>query len=231
VNTIDNNKKYSIQKKIEAKEKKVTRSIEKHKVYLEWLKTRALQKSKDKLSSKYQRKHRSFEIKKQAELKSYEYTLWEKEIPKKYAKKPKGIDRYKKHAITEFQLYIRLSKSDEDWYCVMIDDPNIIRKYNWCDAGHIRPKYNYPHMIFYENNVRPQSKRDNKKQCDTVWYHLKEEVINRIWIDWWDNLERFANDKWLKTEAINRTLEYYIDQYEFYKYANDRLLEQKGFKR
>ena len=123
-------KKYDIDKLVQKKSDKVLKSIEKRKVYLDKLMYKALQKSKDKLSSKYQRKHRSFEIKKQAELKSYEYTLWEKAIPKKYVKKPKGIDRYKKHAITEFQLYIRLSKSNENGYCIMIDDPNIIRKYN-----------------------------------------------------------------------------------------------------
>ena len=97
------------------------------------------------------------------------------------------MSKLKKYTFTDFQWCIRFDAKDKNWYVIPIDKPNNKILWNSVDAWHCFPKHNYPHLIFYKDNVRPQTKFWNKMQLDWIWTYL-QEIKLRIWEEKFDIL-------------------------------------------
>ena len=144
----------------------------------------------------------------------------------KYKKKDKGVRRSKNRSFSEVQKHARLLKCDDNGDLITIDwQP---RRWNGCQGGHMYPKYNFPHMIFEIDNIRPQTARSNKKQLDTVNHELLEEVKIRIWQKKYDALIKRANNNTLKAKYRIKPAEYYDKKYRKYKKLNDKIMKEKN---
>lgn len=217
---LENNKEYRLNKSILLLEKKSAEKLKKRQLYLNKLRATALLKSQSSINNKFNKKIASF-VKKTTKESQKKIKNIEREIKGhkiiNYKVKPKGVKYWKKKAIDMFQLWIRLSKADSNWFVTLINGWEI-RRYNWCDAGHLFPKSKWPHLIFYSNNVRPQWKYDNKIQGDSIgwwWYIVKDLIGNNEY----KLLLATAENKELKFDTIKRqqNVKYWEDYYIEYK--------------
>lgn len=116
---------------------------------------------KKKLDRRYNKRLRTIEQKAKDKQRIEKAIKKGKPIEKK--DKTKTLSRYKNEAFSIFQLYIRISKSNNKGFVVLLDNKNTVY-YTECDAGHFYPKSNYPQLAFVVDNVFPISKYTNKAQ-------------------------------------------------------------------
>ena len=139
-----------------------------------------------------------------------------------------SFSNIKKKAQRRFQYFIRLRDTNDNWYwnCISTWER---RHYRGADWWHIRPKKNYPHLQFDEDNCHLQSKGQNYLQLDTV--ANEETMINvkeKIWSRKYNALRKRAKDDELKRKARARDRAYYRKMEAKYK-KKSLILEQKKY--
>lgn len=214
---LEQNDEYKKQKKIDKERIKRDLMIAKRSAKLEQERKDRLNKTDEKLQLDYERKITKY--KKQQE-KAYERNrrnILGKKPLKKNAIKIKWIKRYKEHAISDFQRCMRRSRADDNWIITAMDTMQR-RPWTSVDAGHIRAKSNFPHLIFNPLNVRPQTKMWNKLHWTWIDGNFKSNIEVLVGYDSMRELGRLANDKSLKTKAIReqQNIIYRVDKYEYW---------------
>lgn len=201
-NAIEINTEYKENKKIQKLKEKHLEKIEKHKVSQEQKMKLAREKKKADISASFDRKMKIWNNKQQKTLDRNMRKTQGKDPLKKNAKKIISVAWLKKRVFANFQYCFRYDEQDKNWYVIPIDKPHEKRLWNkWTDAWHFFPKYNFPHMIFNLDNLRPQTKHWNRMQLDGVWTY-KNEIIIRLWKVKFEQLEKLAYNKSLKQKAI-----------------------------
>jgi len=189
-------------------DKKVQKEIEKHQLSIEAKRTRALQKCKDDIMSKYEKQQARFNSRANRQLeKKIRQVIWRKPLKKKEPS-------MKQKAFREFQLLMRLVNADDDGHVTLVDTGQRVH-YTKCDAGHYYPKKNYPHLAFEGINCYPISKNTNKLQGDNVGIRWREQLLNRIGQEEMDKLDALANDQKAKSEVLDNN--YYRKMYDWFK--------------
>ena len=210
MDSIETNKKWILQKKIEKIEKDKQKKIEKHKVVLEQKKALALEKLQSDISLSYQKKLAKFQKQQQKQAKDKIKVLKWKTV----VKKDHSLARYKKMAEAEFQKYARLLRADLDGYVTCMDTGERRLWNKKVDGWHYYAKSTYPQLAFNIMNVYPITKYWNKKQGQSTWI---DRVIqpDALILSW---LKDIAENKLLKNQL--RDKEYYKNIYLEYKEIN-----------
>lgn len=196
------NIKYKQDLKIENEKKKRLDMIEKRKVSLETKRQEARSTEKSAIDVRFAKKmkaYRKMQLK-QLDKKTREIK-WEKPL-KKNEKKQMSMKKLKQSVFANFQWCIRFDAKDNYWYVSPIDKPMDRRMWNdRIDAWHVYPKHNYPHLVFYKDNVHCQTKMWNKMQLDWVGAYT-EELKKRLWSVRYKKLLTLSENKREKNLAI-----------------------------
>ena len=156
--------KYKNDKKIAKEIAKKERQLESRKLSFQKRQQELIENYKVGLSAKFERKLRSIELRKQRELVSF--------IRKSLGRKPlkqkmPSVAKIKNKAHSAVQKYAKLSKMDAEGYVTLMDTGERVKRNDpKVNAGHLYGKKNYPHLAFCLDNIRPISRRTNKKQGD-----------------------------------------------------------------
>lgn len=116
-----------------------------------------------KMFRRFKRREKNYDIQTKKLVKQAEAKLQGKKIAVTVKPTTQTLSAVKKEAFAIFQLYIRISKSNNKGFVVLLDNKNTVY-YTECDAGHFYPKSNYPQLAFTVDNVFPISKYTNKAQ-------------------------------------------------------------------
>jgi len=204
--------KYKNDKKIAKEIAKKEKQLESRKLSFQKRQQELIENYKVGLSAKFERKLRSIELRKQRELGSF--------IRKSLGRKPlkqkmPSMDKIKNKAHSAVQKYAKLSRADKDGYIITVDTMERLKRNDKSvQAGHHRPKKNYPHMAFVVDNIYPIKKWTNKRQADMIGYERKDNLMALIGADVYQLLENRANDKVLKNTL--RDHNYYQQMYDKY---------------
>lgn len=161
-------------------------------------KTEKLQEQyRKKAERKFQRRLKAYNLKQKAKVKGTKPVVKE------------SLSSIKKEAFSIFQLYIRISKSDEKGFVKLVDTGKKVY-YTECDAGHYYPKSNYPQLAFYSDNVRPISKYTNKAQGDNVGVRRESGIVQLLTDYDYKKLVEMACDS--EKKSMIRKKDYYTEQ-------------------
>ena len=214
--------KYKNDKKIAKEIAKKERQLESRKLSFQKRQQELIENYKVGLSAKFERKLRSIELRKQRELVSF--------IRKSLGRKPlkqkmPSVAKIKNKAHSAVQKYAKLSKMDAEGYVTLMDTGERVKRNDpKVNAGHLYGKKNYPHLAFCLDNIRPISRRTNKKQGDMYWYEWEKAVEAKIWSEAWLDLYMKAENK--QKKALVRDHNYYQGMYETYNAWNLEILHK-----
>ena len=107
--------------------------------------------------------------------------------------KPRTVWQIKQKAFWYFQKYCRLLRADRQWMVRLLDTGELVH-YTKAQWWHFYSKHNHPNLAFESINCRPISAMGNKLQWDQPWYYRKENLIERIWIEKFDDLEELSKE-------------------------------------
>ena len=158
---------------------------------------------------RFKRREKNYDIQTKKLIKQAEAKLQWKTIAVTVKPTTQTLSAVKKEAFAIFQLYIRISKSNNRGFVVLLDNKNTVY-YTECDAGHFFPKSNYPQLAFVVDNVFPISKYTNKAQWDNVGIRRKDSILQQLGEYRYNKLEALATDAAAKAQI--RKKEYYREQ-------------------
>jgi len=204
--------KYRSDKKLAKLIAKSEKDIEKHRTSLEQKRIERIQSAKDRANTIVEKKLLKYVRKKDRWL--------NEKIRKELGRKPlkqkmPSMDKIKNKAHSAVQKYAKLSRADKDGYIITVDTMEKLKRNDKSvQAGHHRPKKNYPHMAFVVDNIYPIKKWTNKRQADMIGYERKDNLMALIGENVYQLLENRANDKVLKNTL--RDHNYYQQMYDKY---------------
>lgn len=168
---------------------------EKNKIYYD---RRCERKLKQKLKKEEEWYKLALKLLKDPEFKKKEKKIWLKEM--------------KKLAFDKFQLYCRLLRCDKNQNLRLVDTLEYVH-YKKAQWWHYFSKFNYPHIAFEVINCRPITQTTNQIQWDQEWLYRKENLINIIWQEKFDELLKLANSE---QQKIIYDIEYYQQKFSYF---------------
>lgn len=191
--------------------------------YYENLKRRKIEEEKEKLERKMIRKLSSRLKNEHIQYRSAIKSLKSGNIEIK--KKPKNVTQIKEKAYWHFQKYCRLLRADRDGMVRLMDTWKLVH-YTKAQWWHYFSKHNHPNLWFEPINCRAISPIWNKLQWDQPWYYRKEELINRIWIEMFEQLEALSK----QNDIIIRDRKYWEEMEEVWNNNLQELIEERKSK-
>lgn len=214
--------KYKEDKRLAKLIAKSEKDIEKHRTSLEQKRLERIQSAKDRATTITEKKLLKYVRKKDRWL--------NEKIRKSLGRKPlkqkmPSVAKIKNKAHSAVQKYAKLSKMDAEGYVTLMDTGERVKRNDpKVNAGHLYGKKNYPHLAFCLDNIRPISRRTNKKQGDMYWYEWEKAVEAKIWSEAWLDLYMKAENK--QKKALVRDHNYYQGMYETYNAWNLEILHK-----
>lgn len=196
--------------------------------YYDHIEKNRLDKAKELIERKKQRttskRLKNEEIKYKSAIKSLK--TGEIEIKKK----PTTLAQARNKAYSRFQKRKRLNLADRHWMIYTMDTKKYVRRnQKGIVSWHYRSKHNHPNIWFESMNVRPISTQTNRMQWDQPWYYRKDNLINHIWQEKFDELEALSK----LTDNIIRDRKYWEDMESVRKEAfedckNERIVNGRA---
>mgnify|MGYP007049864496 CR=1 FL=1 len=221
MNSIEQNKKYKLEKKIEKLKKDYEKKLKKTQLSLEQKRQEHLQKMSSAINTKYDKKLARIKKKQQEQLEKKKREILGKKKLKKHTK-TKSKDKAK--ALKEIQKYSKLvrAKKTDKWIMVFVIDKQkrvpLDKKVNW---WHCYPQSNFAQLAFDIDNIRPITSRWNKQQLDNIWEwkkYLPKEIQEK--------LEKKSKNKWLKWSMRDKN--FYLQIIKTYKELNSKEEKRLG---
>lgn len=193
--------------------------------YYENLKRRKIEEEKEKLEKKMIRKLASRLKNEHIQYRSAIKSLKTGNIEIK--KKPKNVTQIKEKAYWHFQKRRRLYLADKQWMIYTMDTKKYVRRnQKWIVSWHYRSKHKHPNIWFEPMNVRPISKQTNRMQLDQPWYYRKDNLIEKIWIEMFEQLEALSK----QNDIIIRDRKYWEEMEEVWNNNLQELIEERKSK-
>jgi len=220
---LEKRNKYKADKKIQKEIEKKQKQIEKHRLSIQRKNKLALEKKKEELSIKAEKKLSSITKKKQRELDTFiRAQKWLKPLKAK----PSKISKIKAEAFALVQKYARMLRADEDGMVTLLDTGERV---HWTKAywWHLRPKFNYPQLAFEIDNIRPISGGGNWRQLDHYGEERADKVEREIGSLSFERLRKLSKNQYCKNQK--RDVSYYELKIVEWDYMVKNLLIEKPY--
>ena len=215
MNSIENQKLYKQNKKIEKLKKIYEKKIEKYQLSLESKRQEQLQKMSSAINIKYDKKLAKKKKKQQEQLeKKKREILWKKKLKKHTKTKTKNKLFQELYKLV--QKYVRLKESDilGMCYCISCNHHDHYKNMQW---WHLVGRANMV-TAFDENNIHPQCPRCNMAMAGKFWLDEAKKIENQYIKNlsdkiWSDKVKKLLASKWKikdwKIWEIQELIEYY----------------------
>lgn len=193
--------------------------------YYENLKRRKIEEEKEKLERKMIRKLASRLKNEHIQYRSAIKSLKSGNIEIK--KKPRTLNQIRSKAYGRFQKWRRLDLADRQWMIRTMDTLKYVRRnQKGIVSWHYRSKHNHANLWFEPLNVRPIHKQTNRMQWDQPWYYWRDNLIEKIWQEKFDELEALSK----QNDIIIRDRKYWEEMEEVWYNNLQELIEERKSK-
>lgn len=215
MNSIEQNKKYKLEKKIEKLKKDYEKKLKKTQLSLEQKRQEHLQKMSSAINTKYDKKLARIKKKQQERLEKKKREILGKKKLKKHTK-TKTKSKLFQELYKLVQKYVRLKNSDVLWmcYCISCWKHDHYKNMQW---WHLVGRANMV-TAFDENNVQPQCPRCNMAMAGKFWLDEAKKIENQYIKNlsdkiWSDKVKKLLASKWKikdwKIWEIQEMIEHY----------------------
>lgn len=189
--TIDTNKQYKIQKKIQKEREKFEKDIQKKKEFILKSQKQQLNKLKEKIEKRWEYKIKVYENRKRKMMeKRIRDIEWKKPLKKNVVSVSKS--RLKEKLLTLIQKYVRLRDSNKQWIGRCISCWKLVHRTK-ADGWHYISRM-YKWTAYDERNINLQC-----KYCNWMlnWNQLeyRKNLIKKIGLEQVEELEKNKNNK------------------------------------